>query len=599
MKIKGIPVGTTTPRPDWEQKNQKGADFVKNKPSIKSGDGYDSIVQVASDNDENTQKPQSTATADAAVSLGRYNKVSGKNAMAVNYNNTVGGTNSFAANQSNEIAEAAENSFASGFQNKILAKFGHVGGWLNRVTRDFQTVFGYQNKETDALFAIGNGKSDEKRSNAFEVFEDGTVAISEERFSKERLLQTERMANAIAPDVKTFAGASVSIPYCFPGPVKDLKVHINAKQGGEGTPSAENVRPIVPFNGTKFSDPPEDTKVTVFVGNGDMYRSGTLDESWCYGGYVDWTRGVFVQTHEYIELDEKITIGYIRKNASTAGSYYISGIIDSKKKSQTSTGALQSTGMCNSMSYGNFDNVGHTGYCSGTNVWFKGFTECATIEEFHTYITEHPAHIVYPLETPIEHPLEGNEEIWLTEAPCYIASDGSNLEVEPMYVSDIPEYIDQKFTESKANTEATAKLYTDQKISELFTEDSSYPGCYYRMVDGKKEWFNPPMMVGVEYRTTRRDGGCVVYAKSLDVGQLAEKGGTKAAIYCSKGATRLTEYNAYVINTSSTNQSPLPLINLDGVIRTTVTASIYSIIFKSVEDSTGYDAIAEAYYTKD
>ena len=32
MKIKGIPVGTTMPRPDWDQTNPAKADFIKNKP---------------------------------------------------------------------------------------------------------------------------------------------------------------------------------------------------------------------------------------------------------------------------------------------------------------------------------------------------------------------------------------------------------------------------------------------------------------------------------------------------------------------------------------------------------------------------------------
>ena len=38
-------------------------------------------------------------------------------------------------------------------------------------------------------------------------------------------------------------------------------------------------------------------------------------------------------------------------------------------------------------------------------------------------------------------------------------------------------------------------------------EDEDHPGCYYRMIEGEKEWINPPMLEGVEYRTTeRRDG---------------------------------------------------------------------------------------------
>ena len=37
MKIRGNTVGTTTPRPDWEQTDPRKADYIKNKPDIKNG----------------------------------------------------------------------------------------------------------------------------------------------------------------------------------------------------------------------------------------------------------------------------------------------------------------------------------------------------------------------------------------------------------------------------------------------------------------------------------------------------------------------------------------------------------------------------------
>lgn len=46
-------------------------------------------------------------------------------------------------------------------------------------------------------------------------------------------------------------------------------------------------------------------------------------------------------------------------------------------------------------------------------------------------------------------------------------------------------------------------------------EDTTYKGCYYRMVDGEKEWINPPMNTGVEYRTTERFGGSPVYIEVI------------------------------------------------------------------------------------
>ena len=49
-------------------------------------------------------------------------------------------------------------------------------------------------------------------------------------------------------------------------------------------------------------------------------------------------------------------------------------------------------------------------------------------------------------------------------------------------------------------------------------ESTDYPGCYYRMVDGVTEWINPPMHLGVEYRTTERYNGKPVYTKLVDCG---------------------------------------------------------------------------------
>lgn len=54
-----------------------------------------------------------------------------------------------------------------------------------------------------------------------------------------------------------------------------------------------------------------------------------------------------------------------------------------------------------------------------------------------------------------------------------------------------------------------------QYVDELGEESIEYPGCYYRIVEGETEWLNPPMMPGVEYRTTERAEGKIVYAKRI------------------------------------------------------------------------------------
>ncbi len=51
-------------------------------------------------------------------------------------------------------------------------------------------------------------------------------------------------------------------------------------------------------------------------------------------------------------------------------------------------------------------------------------------------------------------------------------------------------------------------------------ESADYPGCYYRVVNGITEWLNPPMQLGVEYRTTERCNGDTLYAQLIDFGAL-------------------------------------------------------------------------------
>lgn len=62
-----------------------------------------------------------------------------------------------------------------------------------------------------------------------------------------------------------------------------------------------------------------------------------------------------------------------------------------------------------------------------------------------------------------------------------------------------------------------------------FSEDIDNRGCYYRTISGVKEWINPPMVAGTEYRTTERHLGKVVYVKNFDCG-ICGKGRTSIAI---------------------------------------------------------------------
>ena len=69
--------------------------------------------------------------------------------------------------------------------------------------------------------------------------------------------------------------------------------------------------------------------------------------------------------------------------------------------------------------------------------------------------------------------------------------------------------------------------HTAQQIDDgIGFESTDYPGCYYRTVDGVVEWFNPPMELGEEYRTTERYNGKPVFKVALESGALIIPGTT-------------------------------------------------------------------------
>ena len=72
--------------------------------------------------------------------------------------------------------------------------------------------------------------------------------------------------------------------------------------------------------------------------------------------------------------------------------------------------------------------------------------------------------------------------------------------------------------------ESTASGWALVQTAYSATMSSTYAAVLQRyMIDGKWgewEWVNPPMALGVEYRTTERHNGKVVYAKAINCGAL-------------------------------------------------------------------------------
>lgn len=81
-------------------------------------------------------------------------------------------------------------------------------------------------------------------------------------------------------------------------------------------------------------------------------------------------------------------------------------------------------------------------------------------------------------------------------------------------------------------------------LDALGVEDTTYPGCYYRTVDGATEWINSPMIVGTEYRTTERWNGKVLYTEIISCGTVTTgKNTTPTGI---SGITGIVKYTAHI-----------------------------------------------------
>lgn len=90
--------------------------------------------------------------------------------------------------------------------------------------------------------------------------------------------------------------------------------------------------------------------------------------------------------------------------------------------------------------------------------------------------------------------------------------------------------------------DAVSLGYAKQHFGGSNIADSTYPDCYYRMVDGVKEWINPPMVVGVEYRTLERHKGKPVYVKAVDLGKLPAANAKITVPYVSVTATPIRAF---------------------------------------------------------
>lgn len=114
--------------------------------------------------------------------------------------------------------------------------------------------------------------------------------------------------------------------------------------------------------------------------------------------------------------------------------------------------------------------------------------------------------------------------------------------------------------------------------------DSDYSGCYYRMNGAAKEWINPPMQLGVEYRTAGRYNSKPVYAKAISFGQ-APNATYKDVSHGIKNFSQLVSYTgmmggANLIETPALDSIQINASNIRITTNTDVSASYVYLVLR-------------------
>lgn len=147
-----------------------------------------------------------------------------------------------------------------------------------------------------------------------------------------------------------------------------------------------------------------------------------------------------------------------------------------------------------------------------------------------------------------------NEISNVKDGSAYLLRDGStrmagNLQMDGNTVTGLGTPVN--------DNDAVPKNYVMPAI-----ESEEHPGCYYHTVDGAIEWINPPLVPGVEYRTTERFTERPVYTKFVQLG-VAASGQSIVQWHEDSAASPIRHTARFYTQT-------LPLISSDGTHTTEV-----------------------------
>lgn len=199
----------------------------------------------------------------------------------------------------------------------------------------------------------------------------------------------------------------------------------------------------------------------------------------------------------------------------------------------------------------------------------------------------------------------------ITPAEIGAAPAGFGLGTESYYnspsvdIDDITKNGWYRLREDESPVGQTAILRVDSYRSDVTIVQTIYPvsgglqGFELRRYSSRGVWqpweyINPPMTLGVEYRTTERWMGKAVYTKLVDCGVLPNE----AIKRVNHGATATQMLRCVGQSTSDLFSDSLPFWYSD-TDYCTVYASTTQIIFLSGKDLSDRTATAQIWYTKD
>ena len=301
-----------------------------------------------------------------------------------------------------------------GADNVLVAPQSRIEAILQAILNDSSYDADALSRMEELLLAIKNGTSWDKTpiSRNEEIL---VAKLNGETYDKAPQSRIEELliewCNAPVWVEKTVSGSIVTITDAIAAAVIDLKVAVNATQSGSGTPSPDNVRPIVGVSEVNITQQVTDMPDRIYTINlGGTYYGGVLDVVW----------GVLTVTHKCTTFN-----GSEDWSVYSAGNGYYIAIpemetgnnIPSESNYFPQYSGVNALGL----RYGFNNNVA---YCYQANT----LTDVTDLASWKAYLNDNNLQMRYELATPFEVQLTPTQ-VELAIRQNTIFADSGDIEV--------------------------------------------------------------------------------------------------------------------------------------------------------------------------